>query len=424
MHCLTSERRAPWPCLAVAIAAAAACGAAKADDPSPYFIGVTQTFTHDSNVYRVPDGAADNYASTGLVGGFDQRIGRQRVFGNASVQLNKYQNQSNLDNTSFSLSGGLDFATIERFTGGLSVAANQSLASANDSNTQAPTTERNIVQTEQFGARIGWGGEAPLTLNGAYSRSQVHYSAAAYQTSESNQDSISVGANYRVGATLGVGAALRWSRTVSPKGTLVAPGVFEENTANGQSIDLSADWRPTAQTTTSARIGWTKQSNSRVGDRDFSGLTGAVNASYAPTAKLAFSAALSRDTGTNSSLFNLTNANTGAVTQGLSESSQVTNSVSVNASYAATAKIGLTAGAQWRRSNLVDSFAVAGPGSSNERTDDAKSVSLGINYAIARAWSLGCNLAYTQRDVSGNAVVAAFAYSAKTASCTAQFTLR
>ena len=424
MNCLKSARRAPWQPLTVALAAAAACGAARAEDPSPYFIGVTQTLTHDSNVYRVPNGAGDNYASTGLVGGFDQRIGRQRLFANASVQANKYQDQSNLDNTSYNISGGLDIATIEKLTGGLSVAVSQSLATANNSNTQAPTNDRNIAQTEQFAARIGWGGDAALTLNSAYSRSHVQYSALAYETSESTQDSVSFGVNYRVGASLGVGSALRLSRTVSPKGTFVSPGVFDENTAKGQNIDLSVDWRPTALTSTNARLSWTKQSNSRVGDRDFSGLTGSVNASYAPTAKLAFTAGLSRDAGTNSSFFNLTNANTGAVTPALSESSQVSNNVALTANYAATAKIGINASAQWRRSNLIDSVTVAGAGAGNERTDDTKSLSLGANYAIARAWSLGCNLAYTKRDVTGNAVVAAFAYSAKTASCTAQFTLR
>ena len=55
-----------------ALAALAASGSARADEPSPYYIGATQSLTHDSNVYRLSNGSSDTYASTGLVGGFDQ----------------------------------------------------------------------------------------------------------------------------------------------------------------------------------------------------------------------------------------------------------------------------------------------------------------------------------------------------------------
>ena len=424
MNGLTSAQRAPWQPLLVALAAAAACGAARADEPSPYFIGVTQSLTHDSNVYRAPNRVSDNYSSTGLVGGFDQPIGRQRVYANASVQLNKYQGQTTLDNTSYNTSLGWDFATLMKISGGLSFSASQSLANANNTNTLVPSTDRNLAQTEQFAARAAWGGDGALTLNTAYSHSRVHYSAPAFASSESSQDSFSLGSNYRVGATLNVGAGLRMSRSVSPQGVQVSAGVFEENTSKGQNIDLLADWRPTALTSTSARLSWTKQSNSRVGNRDFSGLTGALSATYAPTAKLGFNASLARDAGTNASFFNLTNPITGTTATGLSESSQTTNSLTVGATYAATAKISVNAGAQWRRSNLVDSFTVAGNGSNNERNDETKSLSLGANYAFSRALTFGCSLSHLTRNASASATFAGFSYSADTANCIAQFTLR
>ena len=420
MPCLTFERRMPVQPLFVALAAAVACGLARADEPSPYFIGVTQALTHDSNINRIPNGTGDNYSSTGIVAGLDQRIGRQRVYASAGLQFNKYQDQDRLDNTSYNVSGGWDFNTIERFSGGLSLSATQNLASTSNSNTLAPTTDRNIAQTEQFGARIGWGGDAALTLNSSYAHSRVHYSTPAYATSESSQDSVSAGANYRVGATLGVGAALRLARSVAPKGIQVAPGVFAENTANSRNIDFLVDWRPTAQTTLGGRLSLTRQTNSGVSGRDFSGLTGALNASYTPTAKLSFNAALSRDAGANSAFFNLTNATNGTTSTVLSESSQVSNNVALGAVYAATAKINVNAGANWRRTELVDSLG----GGSVDRTDDVKSVSLGANYAITRAWSVACNISHEQRDVSGNAAVAGFAYTANVVGCTTQFTLR
>ena len=420
MPCLMFECRVPVQPLLVALAAAAACGLARADDPNPYFIGVTQALTHDSNVNRIPNGTSDNYSSTGVLAGVDQRIGRQRVYANAGLQFNRYQDQRGLDNTSYNVSGGWDFNTIERLSGGLSASATQNLASTSYGNTLAPTTDRNIAQTEQFGARVGWGGDAALTLNSAYSHSRVHYSAPAYETSESSQDSVSAGANYRVGATLGVGAALRLSRSVAPKGIQVAAGVFAQNTANGRNIDLLADWRPTAQASLGGRLSLTRQTNSGISGRDFSGLTGSLNAGYTPTAKLSFNAALSRDAGANSGSFNLTNPVNATTATVLSESSQVSNNVALGVAYAATAKISANAGANWRRTELVDSLA----GGSVGRTDNQKSVSLGANYAITRAWSLACRVSHEQRDVSGNAAVAGFAYTANVVGCTTQFTLR
>ena len=54
-----------------AIATTAAASGAWADEPSPYYIGASTSFTHDSNVYRVADGPGDNYWSVGLLGGLD-----------------------------------------------------------------------------------------------------------------------------------------------------------------------------------------------------------------------------------------------------------------------------------------------------------------------------------------------------------------
>ena len=64
------------------IAAAAACvaGAVRADEPNPYYIGLSETLAHDSNIYRIPGGPGDSYSSTALLGGFDQSISRQRLY--------------------------------------------------------------------------------------------------------------------------------------------------------------------------------------------------------------------------------------------------------------------------------------------------------------------------------------------------------
>ncbi len=404
--------------LMAALAAAASAGV-WADEPSPYYIGVTQAITHDSNVYRLSNGSADTFGSTGLVGGFDQSIGRQRIFAAANVRDNYYVREKTLNNISYGLSAGWDLQTIEKLSGGISVDVNQSLASYDNNSQAQPSTTRNILKTQQLGARVRWGGDAALNLDAGYSYSHVSYSETP--TSESTQNSVSLGGSYRVGPTLRLGADVRLSHSVAPNGALIGPGVFTENSTNGRNLDFNASWKYSAQTGVNGRLSWTKQTNSGDGDRDFSGLTGGVTATYAPTAKVSFNASLNRDAGTNSSFFNLANANAGQPVRGLSENSQTTDSLSLGASYAATAKIGVNAGLDYRRSKVVDQTVVAGAVVGNDHTDRTRSASLGANYAIARNWSLACNLAYVSRDVGG---ALPYAYSANTVGCTARFTLR
>ena len=402
-----------------ALAAATSCGA-WANEPNPYYFGISQGVTHDSNVFRTPSGPSDNYSSTGLLGGFDQMISRQRVFATANVDLNRFQDQQQLNNTSYGVNLGWDWATIEKLSGNVYARLNQNLASLND-NTLRPSTERNLSRNEQFGARVRWGGDAVLTLQSGYGHSSVSYSAPAFRTSASSQDSVDVGVNYRLGAALTLGSALRYTRTQADQALALPNGTFLSNTTNGRSIDLTAQWNASIQTRTNARVSWTNQTNSGVSDRNYSGLTGSLDFSYAPTAKLSFTGSLSRDAGTNGTSINATDIRTNTPIVGRSENSQVANNFALGATYAATTKINVNAGVRYRHSTIVDALNAGTAASTSEYGDTSRSVTLGANYAIARHWSLACNLVHIERDVGGTL---AFQYSANTANCSAQYTLR
>ncbi|MFN6998373.1 MAG: hypothetical protein ACK4PH_29655, partial [Aquincola tertiaricarbonis] len=109
-------------------AALCAAGAAHAQS-TPYYVGVSQTFTHESNIYRSRNNeVSDTISSTALFGGVDQMIGRQRVYGNATVSTNRFADNNDLNNTGYGLKAGVDWATIERISGNVELNANQSLA--------------------------------------------------------------------------------------------------------------------------------------------------------------------------------------------------------------------------------------------------------------------------------------------------------
>lgn len=399
-----------------------------ASDPNPYYLGASQALTHDSNVFRTPNGPSDNYSSTSLLGGFDQRISRQRVFGNANVTENRYLDQTQLNNTSYNLNAGLDWQTVADLSGNVNLGLNRNLASPAASGV-VPGARRNIGTSEYVSAVARWGGQSLLTVEGSVSYSNNSYSAPEYAAAEYSQDSASLGVFFRPGGPLRLGVAVRTTRSRTPNALLLTNGTYLSNDTRGNNLDFIVDYDLTGQLTTNARISYTKQTNSGISSADFSGLTGSVSVSYRATGKTSLSAYAARDAGFNNSPFSgyqvaFINGLTPVLTpvSGLYENNQVTNSLGVNATYAATAKISATAGVRYARARLITTVVTPSSNqASPDTTDVLKTGFIGANYAFARSWNLACTLAREDRDVSGGVV---YSYTANTASCLVQYTWR
>src|SRR5687768_12256267 len=93
---------------------------------SPYYIGGSIAYGHLSNALGQADDAplppgyesrSDNVTSVGLLGGVDQTIGRQRVFGDLTLRDNRYERNKLLNHRNYSVTAGIDWQTIERISG-------------------------------------------------------------------------------------------------------------------------------------------------------------------------------------------------------------------------------------------------------------------------------------------------------------------
>ncbi len=436
---MTIKTKAPAGRLICASAAAAFCVAAQpvaaqnapaaaansvVPDPNPYFLGVSQGFTHDTNVYRIPSGPSDTYSTTSVFGGFEQPISRQRLFGRATVSANRYQDETQLNNVSYGLNAGVDWETIERLSGRINAALNRSLA-APAASTGTPVASRNIAETKTLEATARLGGTSLLTLEGGVDYSSVDYSSPQYIAAESRRTSGNVSLHYRPGGPLRLGVGVRADRTKTPN-ALIDPvtGASQSTTLNGKHFDLLLDYEATGQISANGRASYTKQTSSGVGDADFSGFTGSLGVSWRPTGKITVRADAARDTGFNATAYNtfaFTPTATGiAFTPivGLYENNQITTSAGVAISYAATAKIGATLAARYVRARLT---SVGAPVPTADVIDVAKSASLGANYEITRNWGAACNVSTERREVSGGVN---FTYRANTFGCSTQFTWR
>ena len=403
-------------------------------EPGPYYIGASQAFIHDSNVFRVPFGPSDNLSSTSLLGGFDQPFSRQRVFGSASVSANRYQDQTDLNNTSYSLLTGLDWATIWRLSGNVTATLDQSLA-APAATAASPEATRNVQKRKGLSGLARWGGGAAFTAEGRLGYSSQSYSGKQSQSSNSNNEYASLGGFYNPGQTLQLGVAARFDRTRSPYQLRLADGSSQGNETRGKNLDFLANYNNGSSITAAGRLSYTRQTNSSVAQgADFSGLTGSLSLGYRLTGKIALNFGASRDAGYNAQaglylpvVVTTTPATPTPVpantTATLYENNQVTNSLSLGASYAATAKVGLTAGARYSRARIVTSARATGSGSSldGDVRDETRQVTLGVSYAFSRALNLACNLSRERRSVSG---VISYRYTDDIGACSAQFLWR
>ena len=96
----------------------------------------------------------------------------------------------------------------------------------------------------------------------------------------------------------------------------------------------------------------------------------------------------------------------------------MTDSAGLGVTYEATAKIGASALLRYSRARLAADIEITGI---TRNVDVSKIASLALNYAITRAWSATCNIAYEERDVTS---LVAYSYTANTVGCATQFTWR
>ncbi len=417
--------------------AAPAAGTGLAPDRTPYYIGASQAFTRDTNVYKIPFGVSDNYSSTSLLAGFDQPISRQRLFGTARLTLNRYQSETTLNNTSYSLAAGADWATIYKLAGNVTATLDQSLA-APAANIGALVSSRNVQRNQGLSGLARWGGDATISIDGRAGYAKQTSPAGQFGSFNSTNEFGSLGVFYRPGSLLRLGVAARFDRTRTPQGLLLADGSFEANESRGRNLDLLAEYSNGNSLSGSGRLSYTRQTNSGVSGADFSGVTGSVNLGYRASGRTTFSVAASRDAGFNGARATYPNGALGPtpapiVTPGSSatmttgaipyENNQVTNALSAGASYAATSKIGLNAGAHYSRARLVTSSSIAtlGRPAGAGVTDRTRGASLGANYAYSRSLTFACNLTRDRREVSG---AISYGYNDTTGSCSGQFIWR
>jgi hypothetical protein len=380
---------------------------------SPYYVGVSQSLTYDSNLLRLTDGAnapaglskSGTASTTSLIAGIDQPISRQRVFGNVALRSNNYAGNSLYNNQSWSGVAGVNWATVGNLSGTLSASANRALASFNQQEIGL-LNQKNFEDTRSLDATLNVGLVTQYSLTASLGRREVEQSLnlPSVQSRNFEQTSGSVGLQWKPSDRSSFGIAVRQSDGKYPQFRALPGGGFEADRYSRQDLDLTASLQPSGASTISARVSTGKIDYDLASQRNYSGLTGSLAWNWQATGKIRVNTLLSRETGQDSFAV-VVFPTPGTSAPGTADYSRVNTSLNVNADYAATSKISVNAGVAFSNRDQTRTL----PSNPNFNLNDsgaerATVFTLGARWAPVRNVLVGCSLSNERRKGSGNLV--------------------
>lgn len=398
----------------------------------PYYVRVSQTFSYDSNLFRTSENEeSDLISSTALVGGFEQRVGRQHLYGSAGVSGNLYQDNDQLNGIGYDLLGGIRWEIGSILSGNARVRASQAQASFSDYGTfETNRTDRNRERATviDFNALYGRG---VLGFEVLANRTDVSYSRSGFSDRDRESNMVGAGLRFRPGGPWTFGLTARFTDGEYPDAVDLTTGQVVPDEYERRDIDLSAQYQASGFSVLSARISHTDEEHDLVTARDFDGLTGAINWHFQATGKTRLALSLSRTTGTGagSGLFAFESSDplsptpTGPESVSFLTDSRRSDTLSVVANWRATSKIAVEAGVKYSR-DRYDTRFVEQTGEDSSSSGNSYTMSLAADYYITRAWSATCGVGYERRETDFSTARGSFDYDATTVFCGAALQLR
>lgn len=372
-------------------------------DTSPYYIGVSQGFTHESNLRRTATNEiSETISSTGVLAGVNQRFGRQRLRADASAQTNRYNTEDSLNNKSYGLSAELNWETIEFLSGTLKYTTRNSLT---DFATATGGTILSDLTTDEATASARYGFTSYLALDAGFTHRKLKYANEELTDRNYSQDTINTGVNWIVGAKLTLGVAVRSTKGNTPEYRVTPSAPPANDELKRRDVDLLATWIPSGFSTFNLRVSTTKETRSLATTGELSETTGLISWGYQPTGRLNFTTTLSRDTGAETT-FAATSAEASR-TQAV-DNNRLSNSLSLETRYSLTGKSSLNASLRHRRGTQSDTSK-----------ETLKTYLLGATYSPTRNITLACSVTRESRDIESNQ-----AYKTTITGCSGELALR
>lgn len=399
-------------------------GGAAAAQTSPWYVGASQDFTQDSNIYRLANGTttpagvskSDLIGTTSLLAGWDQPVGRQRLFGSAALRSSRFSHNKNLNNEGYALSAGLDWATANRLSGTLEASAERRLARFDPNNNTNLTSRNNIEDQSRLRAEARLGVVTAHTAVLSLEHSDRQYSAAAYDRLENRQTTATAALQWRPRSSTMLGLGLRHTSGSYPRFRTNDDGRFEPDRYTRNGLDLLGRWDASGASRLDARITLGQTRFDQFDVRDFSGVTGFAAWTWRPSGRLSLNARMARDLGQDAYY------NGSPFLDSVIDNTRTTTTARLSAAYALSAKVDLRASLLHARRDIVQSLLTADTlsGSVNGH-DNATTLSLAATWSPTNSLVFGCDLGQDKRNADGQL---SLPYSANRFGCYGQVFLR
>ena len=276
------------------------CLTAHADELDTLQFSVQENLLYDSNVFRLSDtvnpqtllgtsATSDMIATTTLGLKVDKHYGLQRFVLGVDATNYHYDRFSYLNFTAYNYAAAWHWSFTPAFHGTLSTDRKEYIdysADVQNAGLLNHRTDRSTVLDAEYELGGAW-----RLVGGAYN-----------QTSSSSVTTVYEGDYQETGGDVGM-------RYVFPSGTSITyrfksgqgeytglppVTVFATNFSDREN-EFKFDWAPTGRTTLQARLSYLQRSNDDLAARNYSGIVGNFDATYALTAKTSIAAGVARN---------------------------------------------------------------------------------------------------------------------------------
>ena len=407
---------------------------------SPYYLGISQTFGYDSNIFRLPDRgevalpgggvqvvepeSSGLISTTLLLAGLDQPIGRQRLYANLNAGYTSYASQPQLDSPRYALTAGVDWETAEKLTGNAEFSSGLRLGSYGDRDVPAGRGDNEETYNRfTLLARLGDWKRSRAWVEAGFVADQVRNEVDFLQpvrdvntdrytdgySRDERSDALTLGVRYRQSGALVLGAGVRTeSRRTEVERQLIDPAQVVASSADSRrnDLDLFADFNPGGAHQLRARLSYADTDYDDPGALDYAGWNGSLRWAWQATGKLDSNLLLMYDTEDRE-------RGGGSAADGYGDNQ--TLALEWRLRYAVTSKVSASLAASWyeRDYDSLGGF-----------TDHDTLLSLNLTWAVLRNATLGCTAGLDRRTSNAQAAVGRNSYDAQLFSCFAQLMLQ
>lgn len=365
-----------------------AAGVARGDAADVFNVSLGHVASHDSNLFKLaPETDAeaaigsskrgDSFAQSTLRLTADKPLGRQALHAAAGLTSVRYRRFGRLDSDLGDYSGRWDWALGHLWSGQLKVGRGETAPGFGDY--RAPVADR--VTTDTAEARAGLLFHPAWRLALGATRSEATHSAAVNAIGDSRVDAAEAALRYAPGNGKEAGIRLRRTDGRYPNRQAVG-GIAVDNSYTEEGIDLDAAWQASGASRFKGSLGQSRRRHDEVSGRDYSGANGNFSWDWQVTGRSSLGLAARRDIGAQEDLI---------------ATYALTDSLSLRADWAPTARLSLNVSAEKRRRDLRGDPAAVLAGLP-ARQDDYRIAGIGAGYAPLRDLQLSLSLRRERRD--------------------------